>query len=287
VTALGAAALATIAAVVLWGARQTPSRTAADESLPAAPSAAEAATPEATAATPEAAVATRPPLSDPPDPGPAPDSHGLSAAELAAGVASSVRISGMACNIATEASGFAVHEADLVATSAHVVAGLSEPTVHLADGRKLNGQLVAIDTVSDLAVLRVAGAGLDPLPLRAAAPDGALGAVLGWENDRSSGAAPAPSPFRIDRPVTVRTEIVGGSERVERLSWLLAARIESGHSGAALLTAASGRAAVVGVAWGASRNPDADVGYATRASELEELLTEADLSTPADQPGCR
>ena len=68
------------------------------------------------------------------------------------------------------------------------------------------------------------------------------GAVFGWE----PGPTVDPTPFRIDRPVTVRIEAVASDERIERRSWLLAARIEAGDSGAALIDPTG---TVVGVAY--------------------------------------
>jgi len=225
----------------------------------------------------------RPPLDDPPDPGPVPDDHGLSEAELAAAVESSVRVFGPACRgIVREGSGFAVADGDLVVTIAHLMVGMDEPTVELHDGRELDAVLVAFDAVNDLALLRVSGAGLRPLPLSEAVPDGTIGAVLAWEAEGS----PDPTPFRIDRPVTVRTEIVNGDERIERQSWLLAAQTEVGDSGAALVTGVDGRTTAVGVAWGASRRGGGGVAYATRSGPLAALLASSDLDRPAGVPGC-
>ena len=225
----------------------------------------------------------RPPLDDPPDPGPVPDDHGLSGGELAAAVESSVRVYGPACRgIVREGSGFAVADGDLVVTIAHLMIGMDEPTVELHDGRELDAVLVAFDPVNDLAVLRVSGAGLRPLPLSEAVPDGTVGAVLAWEAEGS----PDPTPFRIDRPVTVRTEIVNGDERIERQSWLLAAQTELGDSGAALVAGVDGRTTAVGVAWGASRRGGGGVAYATRAGPLAALLAAPDLDQPAGVPGC-
>ena len=226
---------------------------------------------------------TRPPLADPPDPGPVPDDHGLSEADLAAATASSVRVAGPACRgILREGSGFGVGDGDLVVTIAHLMVGMNEPTVELTDGRKLEAVLVAFDLANDLAVLRVPGAGLPPLPLSEAAPDGTRGAVLAWEAE----GAPDPTPFRIDRPVTVRTEPVGGGERIERPSWLLAAETEVGDSGAALVAELDGRLNAVGVAWGASRRGGGGVAYATRSGALQELLASSDLDQPVEVPGC-
>ena len=228
-------------------------------------------------------ISTRPPLDDPPDPGPVPTSHGLTAVELAAAVESSVRVAGPACRgIVREGSGFGVSDGDLVVTIAHLMIGMEEPEVELADGRMLAAVLVAFDPANDLAVLRVPGAGLRPLPLSEAVPDGTIGAVLAWEEEGVSD----PTPFRIDRPVTVRTEIVGGDERIERPSWLLAADTEVGDSGAALVSEVDGRITAVGVAWGASRRGGGGVAYATRSGALERLLASSDLDEPAELPGC-
>lgn len=225
----------------------------------------------------------RPPLDDPPDPGPVPDDHGLPEAELAAAVESSVRVYGPACRgIVREGSGFAVADGDLIVTIAHLMIGMDEPTVELHDGREFDAVLVAFDPVNDLAVLRVSGAGLRPLPLSEAVPDGTVGAVLAWEAEGS----PDPTPFRIDRPVTVRTEIVNGDERIERQSWLLAAQTEVGDSGAALVTGVDGQTTAVGVAWGASRRGGGGVAYATRSGPLAALLDSSDLDQPTGVPGC-
>ena len=235
---------------------------------------------------PQAAPPTssiRPPLDDPPDPGPVPADHGLSAAELAAAVESSVRVYGPACRgVVREGSGFAVVDGDLVVTIAHLMIGMDEPTVELHDGRELDAVLVAFDPVNDLAVLRVQGAGLRPLPLSEAVADGSVGAVLAWEAEGS----PDPTPFRIDRPVTVRTDIVNGDERIERQSWLLAAQTEVGDSGAALVAGVDGQITAVGVAWGASRRGGGGVAYATRAGPLAALLSMSDLNTPTEVPDC-
>ena len=229
------------------------------------------------------AASTRPPLDDPPDPGPVPDDHGLSEGDLAAAVASSVRVAAPACRgIVREGSGFAAGDGDLVVTIAHLMVGMEAPEVELADGRRLAAVAVAFDPVNDLAVLRVPGAGLRPLPLSEAAPDGTLGAVLAWEEE----GVPDPTPFRIDRPVTVRTEPVGTGERIERPSWLLAADTEVGDSGAALVAELDGRITAVGVAWGASRRGAGGVAYAARAGAVERLLEGSDLSQPAVLPGC-
>lgn len=242
------------------------------------------------------------PATEPPDPGPVPEYHGIDQADLDRAVSSSVRVHGRVetsdedGDSAREGSGFAVSTrspstgaprwGDLIATSAHLIADMAEPLIDLADGRKqLPSRLLACDTADDLAVLSVAGTGLEPLPLRTAdIPEGEVGVLLAWEHEDGSQPAPAPAPFRISRPVRVLTDSADGLERVERRSWLLAARIESGYSGAALVTDVSGRLEVAGVVWGLSRRDGSDAVYATRADELAELLESIEAQPTREYP---
>jgi len=217
---------------------------------------------------------SRPPLASPPDPGPPPDDDGLTADVRDDVAQSTVRVTGIACGRTTEGSGFAVGS-DLIATNAHVLVGLDTPTVELGDGTSLDGEIVAFNVIDDLALIRVQGADFEPLPL-GAADDGTVGAVFGWE----PGPTVDPTPFRIDRPVTVRIEAVASDERIERRSWLLAARIEAGDSGAALVDTAG---TVVGVAY-ATTTRGSSVAYAVRTERLEALIAEGvdtDLVVPA------
>lgn len=226
-------------------------------------------------------------------PGDVPEDHGVSADDLANIVGSSVKVYGRISSdqdavsgdvLERGGSGFAVGDGNHIVTNAHLIADVSEPLIELADGRRgLPGVVVAIDRVNDLAVLHVEGAGLDPLPLRSTVPNGTVGVVLAWTDETE----PDLSPFRISQPIRVRTDIVdssiegddiaGDTQRVERKSWLLAARIESGDSGAALVTFISGDAEIVGVVWG--KHDTGNIGYASRISDLHKLLSTVDVSS--------
>ena len=115
----------------------------------------------------------RPPLDSPPDPGPVPVDDGLDDATRDRVIASTARISGVACGRLSVGSAFAVAH-DLLATNAHVIVGVDEIHVDLPDGRRLDGHTAAFDPVADLAVVRVEGAGLVALPL-GDADDGTVG----------------------------------------------------------------------------------------------------------------
>ena len=157
----------------------------------------------------------RPPLADPPDPGPPPASHGLSASEVARIAPSTVRVFGISCGRAAEGSGFAIAH-DIIVTNAHVLVGVDDPTIEVGSGLRTEADIVAFDAHNDLALLRVEGLRFEPLPLGTAG-DGTTGGVFGWEQ----GPELEVTPFRVDRPVTVRIEAVGTDERVGRPSYLL------------------------------------------------------------------
>jgi S1-C subfamily serine protease len=75
-----------------------------------------------------------------------------------------VRITGIACGLGVEGSGW-VATPGLVVTNAHVVAGIVTPRVDTPEGRAFTSTVVAFDATDDLAVLRVPGLGAKPLPL--------------------------------------------------------------------------------------------------------------------------
>ena len=204
----------------------------------------------------------RAPLDNPPDPGPPPDHDGLSDELRAALARSTFHVGGIACGRVSEGSGFAVAP-DLVATTAHTIVGLGEITLSGSDGLSMTALPVAFDAAADLALLEVRSAAFEALPLGGAA-DGDVGALLGWDDELTFD----PTPYRIDRPITVRIEAVASGQQVERRSWLLAADVQAGDSGAALVNS---EGQVVGIVFAATRR-DAGVGYATRAEVLAELI---------------
>jgi len=92
--------------------------------------------------------------------------------------ASVVRVTGVACGLGVEGSGW-IARRGVVVTNAHVVAGIERPQVDRRDGASYAATVVAFDPTNDLAVLRVAGLPGRPLPL--ADPEkGVAVAVLGY-----------------------------------------------------------------------------------------------------------
>jgi hypothetical protein len=98
-----------------------------------------------------------------------------------------VRVTGHACGLGIEGSGWIVRPGYVV-TNAHVVAGVDHPTVDRRNGRAWAATVVAFDPKKDLAVLRVRGLGGRPLELAAPTRDTAV-VVLGYPENLSLRAA--------------------------------------------------------------------------------------------------
>ena len=86
-----------------------------------------------------------------------------------------VRISGVACGLGIEGSGW-IARRGLVVTNAHVVAGVDEPLVDRRGGEGFEAAVVAFDVKNDLAVLQVPG--LEGRPLRLAEPERGIPVAL-------------------------------------------------------------------------------------------------------------
>jgi S1-C subfamily serine protease len=105
-----------------------------------------------------------------------PDSRLARDPDVVAASKSVVRVTGIACGLGVEGSGWIVRRG-LVVTNAHVVAGIDAPRVDRRDGTTSRpATVVAFDETNDVAVLRVPG--LRGRPLRLAQPERGVGVVL-------------------------------------------------------------------------------------------------------------
>ncbi|HXF98225.1 MAG TPA: CvpA family protein [Gaiellaceae bacterium] len=84
--------------------------------------------------------------------------------DVVAASRSVVRVTGIACGLGVEGSGW-IARRGLVVTNAHVVAGVERPVVDHPGGRAYRSRVVAFDERNDLALLRVPGLPGRPLPL--------------------------------------------------------------------------------------------------------------------------
>jgi S1-C subfamily serine protease len=193
---------------------------------------------------------------------------------------STVKITGRACDRIQEGTGF-VADVDLVLTNAHVVAGESRTEIETSDGRKLAATVVVFDADADVAALRVADIGADPLPLvGGTAVKRVEGAVFGHPNGgdltiRPARVAEVYSPTRgkdIYREHDTSRTVLG-----------LAAALEPGDSGAPL---ANAQGAVVGMAFAIDPHRP-DIAYALATDELAPVIAAArGRDEPAPASAC-
>lgn len=163
------------------------------------------------------------------------------------------------CSRRLEGTGF-VYARDRVMTNAHVVAGVRDPEVELADGDRKRGRVVLFDPDRDVAVLYVPGLGLEPLAFRGGARAGADAAVVGYPEDGPFNAVAA----RIREEITAVGRDIYDRSTVRREVYSLRAVVRPGNSGGPLL-APDGR--VYGVIFAADAHLK-DTGYALTASEV-------------------
>lgn len=210
-----------------------------------------------------------------PETGPPPSETGFAPGVQERVAASTVKVQGTACKRIQEGSGFAAGP-NLVATNAHVVAGVKEPGVIRPDGKRLSATLVYFDTDRDLALLRVNGLNQTPLQI-ATAKTGARTAVFGHPGGQDQLRV---APARISQQVTARGRDLYDSHRTDRDVFVLAATLHPGDSGAAL-TDLDGR--VVGVAFAIAPD-EPSTAYALTSKELNAAL--AGPRVPQDSGAC-
>ncbi len=158
------------------------------------------------------------------------DPADVAAAEAKA-KASVVRVTSFGCGGIIDASGFAVGK-ELVATNAHVIAGVKRPIIKYA-GHSYEAVPVQFDPVLDLAILRVPSLPAPPLNLATSnAPLQTTVAVLGYPggNYRST-----PGILRDTLAVSAKTIYDQGT--FGRGIYVVQAHVEYGNSGGPVVTA--------------------------------------------------
>lgn len=198
-----------------------------------------------------------------PQTGPPPAETGFAPGVQERVAQSTVKVMGEACRRVQEGSGFAAGP-DLVATNAHVVAGVTSPSVVRPDGRRLNATVVYFDSDRDIALLSVRNLNQAPLSITAARVND-RGAVFGHPGGQEQLRV---APARISQEVTARGRDLYDSHRTDRNVYVLAATLHPGDSGAAL-TDLNGR--VVGMAFAIAPD-ERNTAYALTSRELNAAL---------------
>ena len=136
-----------------------------------------------------------------------------------------VRITGYACGLGIEGSGWIVRPG-LVVTNAHVVAGIDAPRVDRRGGRGYEARVVSFDAHNDVAILRVPGLQGRPL-VRVDPTRGEPGALLGFPENGPYRVV----PVRMGRKATIGSRDAYG--RIELVRSIVALRgdVKPGNSG--------------------------------------------------------
>jgi len=154
-----------------------------------------------------------------------PDPRLANSSGVKAAAGSVVRVTGSACGLGIQGSGW-IAAPHLVVTNAHVVAGVHDAQVDRRDGNELDATLVAFDPKNDIAILRVPGLEGRPLGLEAAR-SGIPVAILGYPENGPFTVTPA----RVGQTTSVITDDAYGRGPVTRTVTTLRGVVQHGNSG--------------------------------------------------------
>jgi S1-C subfamily serine protease len=187
-----------------------------------------------------------------------------------------VKIEGRGCGGVVEGSGFVAADG-FVATNAHVVAGVSQPTVLDANGEH-RARVVWFDPDLDFAVLRTTNLKGSPLTIRTQAADnGTSAAVLGYPGGGDFKADPA---VVLDNFIALGRNIYNQGE-TKRDVYSIKGSVVPGNSGGPLV-AKDG--AVIGLIFAQSTAYD-QVGYALTMQQVVQELNQAQQQTQTVDTG--
>lgn len=177
-----------------------------------------------------------------------------------------VKIEGRGCGGIVDGSGFVVGD-NLVATNAHVVAGISRPSVLDANGTHTT-QVIWFDPDLDFAVLRVTNLAGAPLVLDTEnQPRGTAAAVLGYPG----GGAFVADPAAILDQFTATGRNIYNQGSTERDIYEVSADVIPGNSGGPLIDK---QGSVIGVIFAESTTYK-HVGYALTSSQVVPEINQA------------
>jgi S1-C subfamily serine protease len=207
-----------------------------------------------------------------------PNEHIANDPEVLAAGSRTVRVSSIACGYGVEGSGW-VAAPDLIVTNAHVVAGETVTRVQPGGtGSPQRAEVVLFDDRNDVAILRVNGLGLNPVPL-AAPKDGEEAAVLGFPEN-------GPLDLRPARTGATQRVISGDAYNrgpVERTVTSFRVSVRPGNSGGPVV---NGDGEVVATVFASRANSD-NSGYGIPSQIVQRRLAEAvERSEPVSTGGC-
>jgi len=212
---------------------------------------------------------------------PAPDPAVLRDPSVVSAEASIVKIVGDApsCGKQIEGSGF-VFSPDHVMTNAHVVGGVSDPTVQIGGvGEPYRARVVLYDPETDIAVLYVPGLDAPSLKFDTSGKADDDAVVAGFPEDGPFNAVAA----RIRQEMDAQGQDIYDQNTVTRDIFSLYATVLQGNSGGPLI---SPDGEVYGVVFAKSLQ-DPSTGYALTADQVQQDAQQgADLTSQVDTESC-
>lgn len=195
---------------------------------------------------------------------PPPDAALARDPDVIAASKSVVRVTGIACGLGVEGSGW-IARPGLVVTNAHVVAGIELPRVDRNDGSEYTATVVVFDAKNDLAILRVPELRGRPLPL--AAPErGVPIALVGYPENGPL----TRTPGRLGPTQELITRDAYGRGSVTRPVTAIRGAVRPGSSGGPAVDA-QGRVRTTVFA----RRPRETGGYGVPADVVRAALSRA------------
>jgi S1-C subfamily serine protease len=212
---------------------------------------------------------------------PAPDPAVLNSTAVVNARSSIVKIVGNApsCGKQIEGSGF-VFAPQHVMTNAHVVGGVTHPTVQIEGlGNRYPAKVVLFDPTSDVAVLYVPGLNATPLSFDDSGASGDSAVVAGFPEDGPF----TPVAARIRQEINAQGQDIYQQSTAVRDIFSLFAQVLQGNSGGPLLTP---QGEVYGVVFAKSLQ-DASTGYALTARQVSSDAHQGENATASvDTEGC-
>ena len=146
--------------------------------------------------------------------------------EVQAASNSVVRVTGSACGLGVEGSGW-IAGPGIVVTNAHVVAGQDDTKVTTPDGQTLEASALHYEPRNDLAILRVNGLEGEALELALKTRKGTAAVTMGYPE----GGPLTLTPARLGRTGTVQSQDSYGRGPIERLMTPFRGVVRNGNSG--------------------------------------------------------
>lgn len=213
---------------------------------------------------------------------PAPTRRILARGEVRSAARSVVRVTGTACGLGIEGSGWVIglaHSGGMVITNAHVVAGEQDTTVQpggVAPPRP--AVVLEFDVHDDIAVLRVPGLTLPALQTAPQSQAGTAAAILGYPLDGAYRAAPG----RLGRTATTSTQNAYGQGHVLRALTGLRGHVQPGNSGGPIV---DGRGRVLATVFAAITEAEHPGGFAVPNSVVRRDLARGRAALAASGTG--